>query len=203
MDLFSLSCFLIPRYGYAPYGVFKKLGIQGPKPLPFIGTFLEYRKVRHVFQWSKLTLFWWWFWLFWFLCHSSPQGLNFDTDCFKKYGRDGGVSVWYELRIHPTCLMRCPTLYSTHFNICCCITRCYDGRQPLLAIMDTAMIKTVLVKECYSVFTNRRVRKCNTGGGGGGGAPRQIIEPNVMKVSSVGVWFRIWALTDPYVILYQ
>ncbi|XP_053280115.1 cytochrome P450 3A40 [Pleuronectes platessa] len=86
---------LIAVYGYAPYGVFKKLGIRGPKPLPFIGTFLEYRKGVH----------------------------NVDTDCFNKYGRMWG---------------------------------CYDGRQPLLAIMDTAMIKTVLVKECYSVFTNRR-----------------------------------------------
>ncbi|XP_060912815.1 cytochrome P450 3A40-like [Labrus mixtus] len=86
---------LIGVYGYAPYGFFKKLGIPGPKPLPFIGTFLEYRKGIH----------------------------NFDTDCYKKYGK-----VW----------------------------GCYDGRQPLLAIMDAAMIKTVLVKECYSVFTNRR-----------------------------------------------
>ncbi|TWW56748.1 Cytochrome P450 3A40 [Takifugu flavidus] len=32
----------------------------------------------------------------------------------------------------------------------------YDGRQPLMCIMDTGMIKTVLVKECYSNFTNRR-----------------------------------------------
>lgn len=44
-----------------------------------------------------------------------------------------------------------------------CITRLYDGRQPVLAIMDTAMIKTILVKECYSVFTNRRVRKKRPG----------------------------------------
>ncbi|XP_008293417.1 cytochrome P450 3A40-like [Stegastes partitus] len=86
---------LVAIYGYAPYGFFKKIGIQGPKPLPFIGTFLEYRQGIH----------------------------NFDTNCYKKYGKMWGI---------------------------------YDGRQPLLAIMDTDMIKTILVKECYSVFTNRR-----------------------------------------------
>uniref|UniRef100_A0A673ALY8 unspecific monooxygenase n=1 Tax=Sphaeramia orbicularis TaxID=375764 RepID=A0A673ALY8_9TELE len=85
----------ILRYGYAPYGFFKKIGIQGPKPWPFIGTFMEYKDGIH----------------------------NFDTKCFQKYGRVWGL---------------------------------YDGRQPVMAVMDTTMIKTILVKECYSVFTNRR-----------------------------------------------
>ncbi|KAL1021627.1 hypothetical protein UPYG_G00015750 [Umbra pygmaea] len=89
--LFSLFMW----YGYAPYGFFKKLGIPGPKPLPFIGTFLEYN--RGIFK--------------------------FDRECFQKYG-----NVWGT----------------------------FDGRLPVMGVMDTAMLKTILVKECYSVFTNRR-----------------------------------------------
>ncbi|KAM8862585.1 cytochrome P450 3A27-like [Spinachia spinachia] len=86
---------LITVYGNAPYGFFKKMGIPGPKPWPFIGTFLEYRKGIH----------------------------KFDTECYQKYGKVWGI---------------------------------YDGRVPILATMDTAMIKSILVKECYSNFTNRR-----------------------------------------------
>ena len=35
--------------------------------------------------------------------------------------------------------------------------RIFDGRQPVLAILDPVLIKTILVKECYTNFTNRRV----------------------------------------------
>ncbi|XP_045427593.1 cytochrome P450 3A29 isoform X2 [Pipistrellus kuhlii] len=93
--LLATSLVLLYLYGTYTHGVFKKLGIPGPKPLPFVGTVLAYRK-----------------------------GLwEFDMDCFKKYGNMWGF---------------------------------YDGRQPVLAITDLEVIKTVLVKECYSVFTNRR-----------------------------------------------
>lgn len=34
------------RYAYWPYGVFKKMGIPGPTPVPLFGTMLAYRKVR-------------------------------------------------------------------------------------------------------------------------------------------------------------
>lgn len=93
--LLASSLVLLYLYGTSTHGLFKKLGIPGPTPLPFFGTMLAYRK-----------------------------GLwDFDKKCFKKYGNMWGF---------------------------------YDGRQPVLAITDPDMIKTVLVKECYSVFTNRK-----------------------------------------------
>ncbi|XP_030875087.1 cytochrome P450 3A12-like [Leptonychotes weddellii] len=93
--LLATSLVLFYLYGTYTHGLFKKLGIPGPTPLPFLGNILDYHKG------------------FW----------NIDKAYFKKYGRFWGF---------------------------------YDGRQPVLAIMDPDMIKTVLVKECYSVFTNRR-----------------------------------------------
>ncbi|XP_032965879.1 cytochrome P450 3A12-like isoform X1 [Rhinolophus ferrumequinum] len=93
--LLATSLVLLYLYGTSTHGLFKKLGIPGPKPVPFFGTVLGYRKG----VW------------------------DFDKKCFKKYGNMWGF---------------------------------YDGRQPVLAVTDPDMIKTVLVKECYSVFTNRR-----------------------------------------------
>lgn len=49
-------------------------------------------------------------------------------------------------------------------SLCYIIFFCsiFDGRQPVLCITDPAMIKTVLIKECYSLFTNRRVGTLTT-----------------------------------------
>ncbi|XP_058425193.1 cytochrome P450 3A12-like [Diceros bicornis minor] len=93
--LLATSLVLLYLYGTYTHGLFKKLGIPGPTPLPFLGNILSYHK----------------------------GSWNFDKKCFQKYGKMFGF---------------------------------YDGRQPVLAITDPDMIKTVLVKECYSVFTNRQ-----------------------------------------------
>ncbi|NXG15305.1 C340 protein, partial [Grallaria varia] len=94
--LLLVACLcLVALYGIWPYQTFKKLGIPGPRPLPFVGTFLEYRHGVH----------------------------HFDQVCFEKYGRTWGF---------------------------------YDGRQPVLAVLDPILIKNILVKECYTIFTNRR-----------------------------------------------
>ncbi|KAM5329864.1 cytochrome P450 3A12 [Glossophaga mutica] len=93
--LLATSLVLIYLYGTYPHRIFKKLGIPGPTPLPFVGTVLGYHR----------------------------GFVEFDQECFKKYGRMWGF---------------------------------YDGRQPVLGITNPDLIKAVLVKECYSVFTNRR-----------------------------------------------
>ncbi|XP_065397767.1 cytochrome P450 3A43 isoform X1 [Macaca fascicularis] len=92
--LVATSLVLLYIYGTHSHKLFKKLGIPGPTPLPFLGTILFY-----------LRGLW-----------------KFDRECNEKYGEMWGL---------------------------------YEGQQPMLVIMDPNMIKTVLVKECYSVFTNR------------------------------------------------
>uniref|UniRef100_A0A7N5ZYV0 Cytochrome P450 3A n=1 Tax=Anabas testudineus TaxID=64144 RepID=A0A7N5ZYV0_ANATE len=93
--------FIVHRYAYWPYGVFKRLGVPGPKPIPFFGTMLAYRKVgKYDFSEERLT-----------------------------YSRLSLVI--------------------------------FDGRQAVLCITDPAMIKTILIKECYSLFTNRRNFRLN------------------------------------------
>ncbi|KAL1765729.1 cytochrome P450 3A9 [Sigmodon hispidus] len=122
--LLAISLVLLYFYGTHSHGIFKKLGIPGPKPLPFLGTVLGYRKG------------------FW----------EFDEQCHKKYGKMWGF---------------------------------YDGRQPVLAIMNPDIIKTVLVKECYSTFTNRRSF-----------GPAGILK-KAISISENEEWKRIRALLSP------
>ncbi|MBN3306390.1 CP3AR protein, partial [Amia calva] len=96
--LLAVVCALVLAYGIWPHGFFNKFGIPGPRPLPFLGSFFEYRKGLH----------------------------KFDLECFQKYGKIWGI---------------------------------FEGRKPLLFTMDTSMIKSIMVKECYSLFTNRRDMK--------------------------------------------
>nr|XP_060642872.1 cytochrome P450 3A9-like [Anolis sagrei ordinatus] len=86
---------LFMLYGIWPYNFFKKLGIPGPRPLPFIGTIREHRIGVN----------------------------NFDQQSHEKYGKIWGL---------------------------------FDGRQPVMAILDPAIIKVILVKHFYTHFTNRR-----------------------------------------------
>uniref|UniRef100_A0A8D1EY95 Cytochrome P450 3A n=2 Tax=Sus scrofa TaxID=9823 RepID=A0A8D1EY95_PIG len=122
--LLATSLVLLYLYGTYSHGLFKKLGIPGPKPLPYFGSVLEYRKG----MW------------------------HFDNKCFKKYGKMWGF---------------------------------YDGRQPVLAMRDPEMIKAVLVKECYSAFTNRR----NFGPAG--------VMKNAISVAKDEQWKRVRTLLSP------
>ncbi|XP_032742557.1 cytochrome P450 3A2-like [Rattus rattus] len=93
--LLAIISVLLYRCGTRTHGIFKKQGIPGPKPLPFLGTLLNY----------------------------SKGSWKFDMECYKKYRKIWGLFEWHT---------------------------------PVFAITDREMIKNVLVKEFFSVFTNRR-----------------------------------------------
>nr|XP_020757795.1 cytochrome P450 3A24-like isoform X2 [Odocoileus virginianus texanus] len=122
--LLATSLVLLYLYGTYSHGLFKKLGVPGPRPLPLFGNILSYRKG---------------------IC-------EFDEECFKKYGKMWGI---------------------------------FEGKYPLLVITDPDVIKTVLVKECYSVFTNRKIF-----------GPLGIMK-NAVSVAEDEQWKRIRTLLSP------
>ncbi|XP_065779909.1 cytochrome P450 3A24 isoform X1 [Muntiacus reevesi] len=122
--LLATSLVLLYVYGTYSHGLFKKLGVPGPRPLPYFGNVLSYRKG---------------------VC-------EFDEECFQKYGKMWGI---------------------------------FEGKQPLLVITDPDVIKTVLVKECYSVFTNRRIF-----------GPLGIMK-NAVSMAEDEQWKRIRTLLSP------
>ncbi|XP_070617452.1 cytochrome P450 3A9-like [Erythrolamprus reginae] len=65
------------------------------------------------------------------------------------------------------------------------IWRLYDGRQPIIAVLDPAIIKAVLVKECYSTFTNRRA------------FPAPDILKNAVSMTRDEQWKRIRTVLSP------
>uniref|UniRef100_A0A8C7YZI2 unspecific monooxygenase n=1 Tax=Oryzias sinensis TaxID=183150 RepID=A0A8C7YZI2_9TELE len=93
--LLALFFTVLLLYGVWPYRVFRKLGISGPMPLPFVGNVLQ----------------------------MGTDILSFDRQCLDKYGDVWGV---------------------------------FEGRQPMLMVANPELVKAVMVKECYSSFTNRR-----------------------------------------------
>ncbi|XP_005413824.1 PREDICTED: cytochrome P450 3A11-like isoform X3 [Chinchilla lanigera] len=120
----ALSLLLLYLYGTYTHGHFKRLGIPGPKPLPFLGNLLSYFKGT----WK------------------------FDVECYKKYGKIWGL---------------------------------YEGRHPVLFITDPDMIKTVLVKEFYSAFTNHKPIR-----------PAVLMRKSLFS-SEDGQWKRIRTLLSP------
>ncbi|KAM6424355.1 cytochrome P450 3A9-like [Liasis olivaceus] len=65
------------------------------------------------------------------------------------------------------------------------IWRLYDGRQPMIAVLDPQIIKTVLVKECYTTFTNRRA------------FPAPPILQNAVSMAKDEQWKRIRTVLSP------
>lgn len=122
---------------------------------PFIHLFCSCHDFCHRVKVDYVKVDWMTLFSLWIYISVHSQGFfNFDSECFKKYGK-----IWGWVFVYAGCL---PVWFHDEFiflTLLSFILTCsiFDGRQPVLCVTDPAMIKTILVKECYSFFTNRRV----------------------------------------------
>ncbi|XP_019215668.1 cytochrome P450 3A40 isoform X1 [Oreochromis niloticus] len=100
-----------------------------------------------------------WILLITFICIFVMYG-HWTFGIFEKMGIPGPKPVMYwgtiarHNRVHFLDDYECAQKYERIWGV-------YEFRKPMLAVMDPDMLKTILVKECFTYFTNRRNFRLN------------------------------------------
>uniref|UniRef100_A0AAX7U9F2 unspecific monooxygenase n=1 Tax=Astatotilapia calliptera TaxID=8154 RepID=A0AAX7U9F2_ASTCA len=100
-----------------------------------------------------------WILLITFICIFVMYG-HWTFGIFEKMGIPGPKPVMYwgtiarHNRVHYLDDYECAQKYGRIWGV-------YEFRKPMLAVMDPDMLKTILVKECFTYFTNRRNFRLN------------------------------------------
>uniref|UniRef100_A0A8P4G5Z6 unspecific monooxygenase n=1 Tax=Dicentrarchus labrax TaxID=13489 RepID=A0A8P4G5Z6_DICLA len=96
-----------------------------------------------------------WILLITFICIFVMYG-NWTYRTFEKLGIPGPkpVMYWGTLGSFKLRSIKCKSVFVSIFSM-------YELKLPMLAVMDPEMLKTILVKECFTYFTNRRNLRLN------------------------------------------